>query len=124
MGLECRKVACARTPTSGLGAHVVSLLGLLLGLNCAVAHASEHDSGFHEILTPPGWEPATPACIATSSADPFELASELLTPDGWNDNRTANHACWADSAYSELVVPAGVGAPRTARNTRVLTRAA
>lgn len=113
MGLECRKLACAHTQVSGLGVHVVSLLGLLLGLNCAVAHASELDSGSHEILTPPGWEPATPACATASNA---ANSSELLTPDSWNDSRTPNHACWADPSYSELVVPAAwARGPRAAR---------
>jgi hypothetical protein len=99
---------------SGLGTRVVSLLGLLLGLNCAVAaHASELESGSREILTPPGWEPATPACAATSSA---ANSSELLTPDSWNDGRTASQACCANSAYSELVVPAAwARTPRPAR---------
>jgi hypothetical protein len=110
MGLECRKVACARTRVSGLYALVVSLAGLL---GVGSAHASDLDAGYREILTPAGWETATSRC--TAGDDPFASA-ELLTPEGWDDWHSSARACSSDPAASELVVPAAwARGPRPSR---------
>lgn len=103
---------CAR-----FGLLVACALGwLATPLGSARAHASNPREFISEIITPAGWELQTSIGRCSWGGD---LASsiEIITPDGWADNRR-NEPRWGGGICSELVVPAEWNAAGHYANSR------